>query len=138
MALDGFDANFVQTLNKLAQTTKGVSVGNFFLNLLMSSSLNMLLSMINNQQLIVLMPCFDLQMPANVQMFFNQINQIASFDIININPLINTVLHLNETEPMNPNFEAIGLQSIFFLNNMGSLMIGFIAYFIGLIVMICS
>jgi hypothetical protein len=48
MALDGFDANFVKTLNNLAQTTKGVSVGNFFLNLLMSSSLNMLLSMINN------------------------------------------------------------------------------------------
>jgi hypothetical protein len=39
---------------------KGVSVGNFVLNLLLSSSLNMLWSMINNQQLIVLMPCFDL------------------------------------------------------------------------------
>jgi uncharacterized membrane protein len=39
---------------------------------------------------------------------------------------------------MNSNFEAIGLKSIFFLNNMGSLIIGFITYFIGLIVMICS
>jgi hypothetical protein len=39
---------------------------------------------------------------------------------------------------MNPNFEAIGLQSIFFLNNMGSLLIGFITYFIGLILMISS
>jgi hypothetical protein len=137
MALDGFDAKFVKTLNNLAETIKVVSVGHFILNLLMSSSLNMLWSMINNQQLIVLMPCFDLQMPANVQIFFNEINQIASFDIINIDPLINRVLNLNETEPINHNFEAIGLQSIFFLNNMGSLMIGFFTYFIGLIVMIC-
>jgi sialic acid synthase SpsE len=53
--------------------------------------------MINNQQLIVLMPCFDLQMPANVQMLFNQINKIASFDIIDIDPLINKVLNLKET-----------------------------------------
>jgi hypothetical protein len=83
---------------------KGVTVGNFILNLLMSSSLNMMWSMINNQQLIVLMPCFDLQMPANVQMLFNQINKIASFDIVDIDPLINKALNLNETEPMNPNF----------------------------------
>ena len=84
------------------------------------------------------MPCFDLKMPANVQMLFNKINKIASFNIINIDPLINKVLNLNKTEPLNDNFEAIGLPSMFFLNNMGSLIIGFIIYFIGLIAMICS
>jgi hypothetical protein len=36
MALDGFDANFVKTLNKVAETIKVVTVGNFILNLLMS------------------------------------------------------------------------------------------------------
>ena len=94
--------------------------------------------MINTQQLIVVMPCFDLEMPANVQIFFNQINKVASFDLINIDPLINKVLNLNETEPINANFEALGFQSMFFLNNMGSLIIGFITYFIGLIAMRCS
>jgi hypothetical protein len=54
------------------------------------------------------MPCFDVQMPANVQIFFNQINKIASFDIIDVDPLINKMLNLNETEPLNANFEAIG------------------------------
>ena len=83
-------------------------IGNFVLNLIMSSSLNLLWSMINTQQLIVLMPCFDVQMPANVQIFFNQINKIASFDIIDVDPLINKMLNLNETEPLNANFEAIG------------------------------
>ena len=98
----------------------------------------MLWSMINTQQLIVQMSCFDLQMPANVQMFFNQINKVASFDLIDIEPLINKVLNLNETEPMNANFEALGLESMYFLNNMGSLVIGFIAYLICLIAMLCS
>ena len=110
-------------------------VGNFILNLMMSSSLNMLWSMINTQQLIVLMPCFDIQIPANVQMFFNQINKIASFDIVDLDPFINKVLNLNETEPFNDNFDAIGFGSMFFLNNMGSLLIGFVFYFIGLIAM---
>ena len=76
-------------------------------------------------------------MPANVQMFFKQINKIASFDIINLDPLINKVLKLNETEPINANFYAIGFQSMYFLNNMGSLTIGFLIYFVGLLAILC-
>jgi hypothetical protein len=33
---------------------------------------------------------------------------------------------------MNKNFEAIGFQSMYFMNNMGSLLIGFFIYFTGL------
>ena len=55
----GFAAAAVGSLNNAASMTKGMVVGNFILNLMMSSSLNMLWSMINTQQLIVLMPCFD-------------------------------------------------------------------------------
>jgi len=71
-------------------------------------------------------------MPANAQMFFNQINKIASFDIIDVDPLINKALKLNETGPFNDNFDAIGFGSMFFMNNMGSLMIGFVIYFAGI------
>ena len=74
-------------------------------------------------------------MPANAQMFFNQINKIASFDIIDLDPFINKALNLNKTEPMNENFAAIGFNSMYFMNNMGSLIIGFLIYFVGLIVM---
>ena len=74
-------------------------------------------------------------MPANAQMFFKQINKVASFDIINIEPFINKALNLNKTEPMNENFAAIGFNSMYFMNNMGSLIIGFLIYFVGLIVM---
>ena len=73
-------------------------------------------------------------MPANAQMFFSQINKVASFDIIDIDPFINRILNLNDTEPVNANFDAIGFKSIYFLNNMGSLLIGFMIYFAGLTV----
>ena len=76
-------------------------------------------------------------MPANAQIFFNQIDKIASFDIIDMDPIINKLLNLNETEPLNANFEAIGFQSMHFLNNMGSLTIGFLIYFVGLLAILC-
>ena len=73
-------------------------------------------------------------MPANAQIFFNQINKIASFDIIDMDPIINKLVNLNETEPLNANFEAI---SMYFLNNMGSLTIGFLIYLVGLLAILC-
>jgi hypothetical protein len=60
LAIAGFEAQLAGALENASSATKGIVVGNFILNLLMSSSLNMLWSMINTQQLIVLMPCFDL------------------------------------------------------------------------------
>ena len=59
MAFDGFEAKMAGALDNASSATKGVVIGNFLLNLAMSSSLNLLWSMINTQQLIVLMPCFD-------------------------------------------------------------------------------
>jgi hypothetical protein len=54
------------------------------------------------------MPLFDIQMPANARSFFNYIFEIASFNIIDIDPAINKVLNLNKTEPFNENFNALG------------------------------
>ena len=70
-------------------------------------------------------------------MLFKQINKVASFDIIDLDPLINKALNLNDTGPFNANFNAIGFGSMFFLNNMGSLLIGFVIYLIGLIAILC-
>ena len=39
------------------------------------------------------------------------------------------MLHLNATEPLNPNFDALGFGSLYFLNNMNSMLIGFLFYF---------
>jgi hypothetical protein len=68
-------------------------------------------------------------MPASAQSFFNQILKIASFDIIDLTPRLDKMLRLNATEPLNPNFEALGFGSLYFLNNMNSMLIGFLVYF---------
>jgi hypothetical protein len=57
--------------------------------------------------------------------------------MIDTNPLINQILKLNSTEPLNENFNAIGFESMYFLNNMGSLLIGFLIYFFGLLAILC-
>ena len=82
--------------------------------------------MINTQQLIVMMPLFKVNMPGNAQNFFNVIFTIASFDIVNLDPTINKALSLNATDPFNDNFGALGFQSIYLLNNLGSLLLAFI------------
>ena len=86
--------------------------------------------MINTQQLIVLMPLFKVQLPANAQSFFNQILKIASFEFVNLSPYINRLLRLEESEPLNSNFNELGFGSLYFLNNMNSMLVGFLCYFL--------
>lgn len=44
--------------------------------------------MINTQQLIVMMPLFQIVMPSNAGMFFKQIMQIAAFDFYDFGDII--------------------------------------------------
>jgi len=81
------------------------------------------------------MPLFKVQMPASAKVFFNQLFKIASFNLIDIDPYINKMLSLNETEPFNPNFDSLGFNSMYFLNNMNSLLLGFILYFLLIILL---
>ncbi len=39
------------------------------------------------------------------------------------------MLNLEESKSLNPNFEALGFGSLYFLNNMNSMLIGFLVYF---------
>ena len=73
----------------------------FIANFALSASLNSLWSMINAQQLIIIMPLFDAHMPANVGIFFKQIMQVAAFDVIETEEYINAGLDLPPTDPVN-------------------------------------
>ena len=50
--------------------------------------------------------------------------------------MINRALQLNATLPFNENFAAIGFESIYFMNNMGSLLIGFVIYLAGVFIIL--
>jgi len=101
---------------------------NFVLGLLISASLNQLLSMVNTQQLIVMMPLFKVTLPANAGMFFSQMMTIAAFEVIDTKPYLDAMLHLPPTDPVNSNFEAIGLESRYFLHNLGTLALGYVFF----------
>ncbi len=84
--------------------------------------------MINTQQIIVLMPLFNIQMPANAQIFFEFIMELASLDILPMQKFYDKYLPSPFWDaPLSDKFYNLGFQSIFFLNNLGSMALGFAA-----------
>ena len=59
-------------------------------------------------------------MPANAGMFFNQLTAIAAFDVIETNEFLTDLLELLPEDPVNEKFETIGLETIYFMNNLGT------------------
>ena len=75
------------------------------------------------------MPLFKTNIPANASMFFAKIMEITAFDIIETADTLDYLLGIQSKSPENENFATLGLESIFVVNNMGTL---FIAYMIWL------
>ena len=86
--------------------------------------------MINIQQLIVLIPLFNIILPANASSFYHKLMEIAAFDYYETNELLNDMLNLEPTGPVNINFEMLGLESLYFMNNMGTQILFYLSYFI--------
>lgn len=53
-------------------------------------------------------------------MFFNKMMQIAAFDVFEIGDYVDEYLKLLPTVPVNEKFEAIGFESLYFINNVGT------------------
>jgi len=53
---------------------------------------------------------------------------IAAFDFFETNEIVNSLLNLEDTDAINENYEALGFESTYFINNMGSMFIIFIMY----------
>ena len=62
-------------------------------------------------------------MPANTGMFFNQLAAIAAFDIYETNDILVDLLDLLPQDPVNQKFETIGLETVYFMNNLGTFII---------------
>jgi len=75
-----------------------------------------------------MMPLFTVTMPANAGMFFAQMMQIAAFEIIDTKPYLDEYLRLEPSDPVNANFEAVGLESVYFLHNLGTLAVAFVFF----------
>ena len=81
--------------------------------------------MINSQQLLVTLPMFNQQIPANAGLFYGFIMDVASFDLLPTERFYDTYLSLKDeaSNSLNSNFESLGYSSMYFLRNMGTLML---------------
>jgi len=101
---------------------------NAVVTILVSASLNELLGMVNAYQLILMMPLLMVTLPPNAGMYFAQLMTIAAFEVFDTKPFLDRLLRLEPTDPVNSNYEAVGLESLYFLHNMGTLVLAFVFF----------
>ena len=80
-------------------------------NTLLGASLGAVFGMINALQIIIILPLFDASMPANAGMVFKYLTKIAAFDVFEIGDYVDEYLELEQTEPVDNNFETLGFES---------------------------
>lgn len=74
------------------------------------------------------MPILDVSLPANLSRVFDTLTKIAAFDIYEIGELVEQSLKLESLEPINEKFESIGLESKYFINNLGTFFLVLVFY----------
>ena len=92
----------------------------------MSTSLQSLWSMIEAQQLIVLLPLMDIKLAAISAIMIGKLTKVANFDIIEIGDYWEELFEMPEVEALTENFEAVGMETSFFIYNVGTMVISII------------
>jgi hypothetical protein len=103
-------------------------IGNVLFNFALSASLNQLWSLINTQQIIITIPLFDMVLPDNAAAFFGFLFPIAAFDILDTDDFWKWALNVTPPNGLSPNFEAVGFETILFLNNLGTMFFIILAF----------
>lgn len=67
-----------------------------------------------------MLPLLSSSIPPNANMFMSFLTQIAAFDVIEIGEYVEEYLSLDATDPISAKFESIGMESLYFINNVGS------------------
>ena len=94
-----------------AQTTDSVRslvMGNFALNILMSSSMTSLWVLINALQVLIHVPIFQIVVPLNAKIFFLTLSSITNFELLPTSQINRFLFSIDETNPfkdqVNSNF----------------------------------
>ena len=92
---------------------------NLIINLVMAASLSQLWSMLNGLQLAVHLPLFNLNFPANANLFIEFIIQVATFDLVPPD-LILLIFSFPDAEAFTMGFDTTGYSSMFPIENLGT------------------
>jgi len=91
--------------------------------------------MINGLQVIVHLPVFDTQFPANANTLLAYLIEVANFELIPPSLLEDVFGTFEETWPLNENFEAIGYETRLVIQNLGSVFLAFIGHLVLFVVL---
>eukprot|EP00347_Sterkiella_histriomuscorum_P013267 403365371 len=83
--------------------------GNLALNIILSTSIQMVWGMINTLQIVVLASLFNITFPGNTIYFFQMVSQISSFQIIPTDQFVEYFFDFTETQPINDNFDTMDI-----------------------------
>ena len=80
-----------------------------------------MLGMVEALQILIFLPLLETNMPANVGEFMGFLMQIAAFDIVDTGAAVETIFDLDPiASPDDINYEALGMESVYFVSNLGS------------------
>ena len=74
-----------------------------------------------------MIPLFKITLPDNAANFFAYVMQIAAFDVVPTDTIFGYIFSIPDDglpDALNSNFDAVGFSTIYFFNNMGSLIFG--------------
>ena len=97
-----------------------ISASSLFLTYLQGIGLQQIFDIVQVLQIVVILPLLSTNMPANTGMFFSVLQTIAAFDIFEIGEYVDEYLELTPEDPINEKFETIGMESKYYINNIGS------------------
>jgi len=87
------------------------------------ASLNNLMGMINFLQLVVFIPMFNTQFPTNARGLFENLIQVATFDILPTDDYFPLMFNLPDTGAINERFAEVDYGSTLLIMNLGTLFV---------------
>ena len=106
--------------NVVYDMTTGTCTLQFILGLLLKTSLKKIWSLLNLQQFMVYLPLVEgHKFPANASSMLGKMIEFAEFDLIPTEYLDELMYYWPESDPFSANFESVGIETTFFLENIG-------------------
>ena len=91
--------------------------------------MNFMWSMVDSQQIILMMPLWEINMPAHTAMVFGYIFQIANFDLLPTSEIWHYFFpDIPQTNVINSKLESVGYSNEYLIFNLGTILFSFVAY----------
>lgn len=103
--------------------TSVVFAGSALINIFIGAPLNLLWSIINSYQLVVLLIGLNFKYPAAVQQMFGLLALLANFDLLPSEDINMALFDFSDTVPYSRKIELIGFESSNFILNTGTFLL---------------